>query len=364
LPFLEPVHTDILPGILEALLPWYRMESDERELPWRADVTPYHTWVSEIMLQQTRAAAVIPYYERFLSELPDIAALAACPEDDLMKLWQGLGYYSRARNLQKGAKLVCEEYGGKLPADYALLRKIPGIGSYTAGAIASIAFGLPQPAVDGNMLRVITRTLAWGSDVLAAKTKTALEQLLTPLYPSGRDAGDLNQAFMDLGATICLPHGEPHCSHCPLARLCLAHAQGTEQDYPKKKAKAKRRIEHLTILKLCAGRAFAIRKRPETGLLAGLWELPNLPGTLSRTDVQDVLEQHGLSAAKITALPPAKHIFSHVEWRMTAYAVQLETDSPQVAETPSDGLRFISPEQAAESYSIPSAFQYFLHEIE
>lgn len=363
MPFVEPIHFDILPDVLAALLPWYRMESEERELPWRADVSPYHTWVSEIMLQQTRAAAVIPYYERFLAVLPDIASLAACPEDELMKLWQGLGYYSRARNLQKGARLVCAEYGGKLPADYAKLQTIPGIGSYTAGAIASIAFGLPQPAVDGNMLRVLTRALAWSSDVLAAKTRTTLTRSLAPLYPAGHDAGDLNQAFMDLGATVCLPHGMPHCARCPLARLCLAHAQGTEQDYPKKKSKAKRRIETLTVLKLYAGRAFAIQKRPKKGLLAGLWELPHLPGTLSEPAVREELARRGLHAETIAPLPPAKHIFSHVEWHMTAYEVHLTTDALRLAEAPAGGLRFITPEQAAQKYSIPSAFQYFLHEI-
>lgn len=236
-------HADVLPAILPPLLDWYKHHAADRQLPWRENPAPYHVWVSEIMLQQTRASAVIPYYERFLSALPDIAALAHADDEMLMKLWQGLGYYSRARNLKKAAQKVLAEYDGELPQDYKALLALPGIGRYTAGAIGSIAWGRPWPAIDGNVLRVTFRVMACREDILAARTRTALEKALSPLYPAGRDAADLNQAFMDLGASVCLPNGKPHCSRCPLSRLCLAHAEGREQDFPVKTAAKARRIE-------------------------------------------------------------------------------------------------------------------------
>ena len=290
------------------------------------------------MLQQTRASAVIPYYTRFLEALPDIESLARCDDELLMKLWQGLGYYSRARNLKKAAGVICAAYGGQLPADFAALLDLPGIGRYTASAIGSIAFGLPLPAVDGNILRVTMRVLQ-----------------------CGEAAGALNQAFMDLGATICLPHGAPHCAACPLARLCLAHDAGSEQQLPVKSKKAKRRVEQKTVLLLHQGRALALTKRPDKGLLAGLWELPNLPGHLTQAEVEAWLAARGLHTLTIARLPDARHIFSHVEWQMQGWAVELASPDAMVAEDASP-LVWASPEELADTYSIPSAFQYFLHE--
>lgn len=354
-------HDEVLASITEPLLTWYEGQSTLRCLPWREEVTPYHTWLSEIMLQQTRASAVIPYYTRFLEALPDIESLARCDDELLMKLWQGLGYYSRARNLKKAAGVICQEYGGQLPADFAALLELPGIGRYTASAIGSIAFGLPLPAVDGNILRVTMRVLQCGEDIAQPAVRRAVEEALAPYYPSGQAAGALNQAFMDLGATICLPHGAPHCAVCPLARLCLAHDAGSEQQLPVKSKKAKRRVEQKTVLLLHQGRALALTKRPDKGLLAGLWELPNLPGHLTQEEVESWLAARGLHALTITRLPDARHIFSHVEWQMQGWAVELAAPATMVAEG-DDGFVWASPEELADAYSVPSAFQYFLHE--
>ncbi|SFT54561.1 A/G-specific DNA-adenine glycosylase [Selenomonas sp. GACV-9] len=351
-------HTDILPDLIKPLLTWYRRQANDRQLPWRLEPTPYHTWLSEIMLQQTRAATVIPYYERFLTALPDIAALAAVSDDTLMKLWQGLGYYSRARNLKKAAKVITAEYGGELPQEHKALLALPGIGRYTAGAIGSIAWGKPWPAVDGNVLRVITRVLACPEDIMAARTRTAIETALAPHYPSGTDASDLNQAFMDLGATICLPHGAPHCTNCPLKRLCLAHDTGHEQDFPVKTAAKSRRIEQHTILLLQQGDAFALQKRPATGLLAGLWEFPHLPRHQSQSDIETWLQQHDYQAVQIEPLPESKHIFSHVEWHMTGWKITLSDNNAKIAES-CQTFQWVSPAQIAATYSIPSAFSYY-----
>ncbi|SHK99787.1 A/G-specific DNA-adenine glycosylase [Selenomonas ruminantium] len=357
-------HTELIPDLLAILPDWYRRQADERELPWRSCPAPYHTWLSEIMLQQTRASAVIPYYERFLASLPDIESLAACDDDQLMKLWQGLGYYSRARNLKKAAIIICQEYSGQLPQDFTTLLSLPGIGRYTASAIGSIAFGQPWPAVDGNVLRVLSRVLASAADIAAPATKKALENALAPHYPSGTIAGELNQAFMDLGATICLPHGLPHCSCCPLARICLAHAEGLELELPRKSSTRQRRQEKHTVLLLRQGNAIALHQRETKGLLAGLWEFPNLPGKLTKKEVVDWLKENGLTVESIQALPPAKHIFSHIEWQLSGWLIKLPAaDTLTIQE---NHLPFVwaSSQQIAERFSLPSAFQYYFPYIQ
>lgn len=361
-----PSDVQVLEQITEPLLRWYHAQETDRQLPWREDPSPYHVWLSEIMLQQTRAAAVIPYYEAFLAALPTIGNLAACDDDRLMKLWQGLGYYSRARNLKKAAGVIMEQHDGQLPADFKALRALPGIGDYTAGAIASIAFGLPAPAVDGNVLRTVTRLLAWPADILAASTKKATAELLAPHYPTGHEAGALNQAFMDLGATICLPHGTPHCARCPLSRLCLSHAEGREEEFPHKKPKKERRKEKLTVFVLHQGPAIALRRRPDSGLLAGLWEFPHVDGHLKKAEALQLLQSKGYTIDCMVPMPAAKHIFSHIEWQMHGYEVWLSDRGDRVAESPADStrggqeLRWISLPDVHTSYSIPSAFQHFL----
>ncbi len=356
-------HTELIPALLQELPQWYRQQAEQRELPWRSSPTPYHTWLSEIMLQQTRAQAVIPYYERFLNALPDIQSLASCDEEQLMKLWQGLGYYSRGRNLKKAAVEIQQKYQGKLPADFDLLLALPGIGRYTASAIGSIAFGLPLPAVDGNVLRVLSRALASLADIAAPATKKALEEALAPHYPQGKIAGELNQAFMDLGATLCLPKGKPHCAHCPLKKLCLAHAEGIEQQLPCKSSPRQRRIEQRTVLLLTMQGRVALHQRPARGLLAGLWEFPNLSGKLVKEDVETWLKRQGYTWLNIRPLPAAKHIFSHIEWQLSGWQIKLASSSGSTVAEEAPPFVWATGQELAEKYSMPSAFQYYLAEI-
>ena len=305
------------------------------------------------------------YYLRFLDALPSVRDLADVDDDALMKLWQGLGYYSRARNLKRAAEVIVREHEGQLPNDFDALLALPGIGRYTASAISSFAYGQPRPAVDGNFLRVAARVTANPIDIAKDASKRALEAALAPSYPSGRDAGLLNEAFMNLGATICLPNGAPLCHTCPAARLCLAHEYGTEQNYPVKTALKARRKEKRTILLLACGDHIAIRKRPAKGLLAGLWEYPNVDGKLSRRAVRAHLAAEGFEVCTIVPLPPARHIFSHIEWELTGWAVTVtDTNEPplmaaeEIEGAPSP-LLWVQREELADKYSIPAAFGYF-----
>ena len=263
------------------LLPWFA--EHRRDLPWRRDREPYHVWLSEIMLQQTRVEAVRGYYLRFLERLPDIAALASAPEDVLLKLWEGLGYYSRVRNLQKAAQCVMEQHDGEFPQELSAIRALPGIGDYTAGAIASICFEAPTAAVDGNVLRVILRLTVCADSPADVRVRRRIGEELSAVYPAGH-CGDFTQALMELGATVCLPNGAPQCGACPLRALCEAHAQGTELQFPTKPPKKPRRIEQRTVFVLQCGDRLAVCKRPSHGLLAGLWQLPDVPGKLETAD--------------------------------------------------------------------------------
>ena len=305
------------------------------------------------MLQQTRVEAVKPYFERFVGELPGIRELAEAPEDRLLKLWEGLGYYNRVRNMQKAARILVEEYGGEMPRDFDAVLALPGIGSYTAGAITSIAFGLRRPAVDGNVLRVLSRLEKSYEDILKQSVRRRFEQELTEVIPEDR-AGDFNQSLIELGAIVCVPNGAPKCGECPLSKLCRAHEAGVELELPKKTPPAKRKCEDRTVLVLVSDNKAALHKRPEKGLLAGLYELPNLPGHLSREEVLAFVKEQGLSPIRIRKLPPAKHIFSHIEWHMAGYAVKVE--EPQEEGGARDSLFFVDREEMEKTYSIPSAF--------
>ena len=340
-----------LEEIVEPLLGWYA--ENARDLPWRREVTPYRVWISEIMLQQTRVEAVKGYFARFISALPGPAELAAVDERELLKLWEGLGYYSRARNLRKAARVIMETYGGELPASHEELLTLPGVGPYTAGAVASIAFGLPEPAVDGNVLRVLSRLTADNSDIADPAVKRAAERTVRGIIPAGR-AGAFNQALMELGATVCAPNGPPTCGRCPLAGLCAAHAAGNETAYPVKAAKKARRVEERTVLLLVRDELLALRRRPAKGLLAGLWELPNLPGALDGAGAVEVARTLGLAPLRVEPLGPAKHIFTHIEWHMTGYRVTVE--EAQAGE----GLEWIDPRGLREDYPLPSAFSAYL----
>lgn len=336
--------------IASPLLAWY--DSNRRTLPWREEPTPYRVWISEIMLQQTRVEAVKPYFQRFMEQLPDVEALAAAPEDALLKLWEGLGYYSRARNLQKAARQIMEDYGGQMPSDYDSLIKLKGIGSYTAGAIASIAFGQAVPAVDGNVLRVISRLLADDRDILNPAVKKTVEEDLLPVMPKDRP-GDFNQALMELGAVVCLPNGLPKCMECPWKSLCRANLDQTQTQYPKKSAKKPRKIEQRTILVIRDIYCVAIRKRPANGLLAGLYEFPSMEGHATREEVLAWLKQQGVHAVRIEKLPPSKHIFTHKEWHMTGFCVLVDELEPMKKDRK---LLFVEPKETEEKYPIPSAF--------
>ena len=342
--------------LIEPLLNWFAGHA--RVLPWREEPTPYRVWVSEIMLQQTRVEAVKPYFERFTKRLPDVEALAECPEDELLKLWEGLGYYNRVRNMQKAAVQVMEEHGGKLPADYEKLLKLKGIGSYTAGAIASIAYQIPVPAVDGNVFRILTRVSADDTDIMKPSFRSLLEKELREVMQGMEMPGAFNQALMELGATVCVPNGAPLCEQCPWNRLCLARKEGRIAELPvRTKAKA-RRIEKRTVLVIRDNDKVAIRKRPEKGLLAGLYELPNVEGRYSQDEIVHLVKDMQLSPIRVQKLENAKHIFSHIEWQMEGYAVLVEeagfdAEAEKMAE---NHLIFVDAEKSQENYAIPSAF--------
>lgn len=356
-----PVVLDSMDRIAGPLLSWY--DAGRRILPWREEPTPYHVWLSEIMLQQTRVEAVKPYYDRFLQVLPDIGSLAAVEEERLLKLWEGLGYYNRARNLKKAAGILVSEYGGEMPDDYEKIQALPGIGSYTAGAISSIAFGRPYPAVDGNVLRILARLRADDRDILNAKVKKSVEDELTDVMPADRP-GDFNQALMELGAMVCIPNGAPKCEECPWKELCLAREKGRTAEFPKKAQKKPRRIEEKTILVIQDAGRVALRKRPAKGLLAGMYEFPSLEGHCEETEVSAYLREIGLSPIRIRKLPPAKHVFTHREWHMTGYLIRVDELAVKGEGQKLQGFVFVEPEQTLTDYPIPSAFAAYAERVE
>ena len=339
--------------IPKPLLRWY--DENRRNLPWRDEPTAYRVWVSEIMLQQTRVEAVKPYFERFIKELPDIKALAEAEEETLLKLWEGLGYYNRVRNLQKAAVQIQEEYGGRMPSKYEELLKLKGIGSYTAGAIASIAYGEAVPAVDGNVLRVLSRIRRDGRLADDAKVKAAVEKDVREIIPADR-SGDFNQAMMEIGACVCIPNGEPLCGSCPLREICLAHQAGEEQLFPQKAVKKPRTVEERTVLIIRDENRAAIRKRTEKGLLAGMYEFPSMPGLCTAEEVTAYLARKGLKSLRVQALEDAKHIFSHREWHMKGYMVRVDELEPREAGREPEDWIYIEPRETEGKYPIPSAF--------
>ena len=338
-----------LPG---ALLPWYGRY--RRELPWRQDKDPYHIWVSEIMLQQTRVEAVKGYYVRFLEALPTVEALAAAEEERLYKLWEGLGYYSRVRNLKKAAQVIMEHYGGVFPREHAQVLALPGIGEYTAGAVCSIAFDLPTPAVDGNVLRLVSRLTDDPTPIDQPARKKQVQAELAAVYPSR--AGEFTQALMELGATLCGPNRAPDCDSCPCGSFCLGRKNGTAQALPVKSAKAGRRREEMTVLILGCDGQFALNKRQNRGLLAGLWEFPHVPGKLSIADAVKKVEELGLKVADIKRQVEKKHIFTHIEWDMNG--VYLEVSAPE------GSFAWMTARQIREEAALPTAFRQFWEETE
>ena len=338
------VELNDLPGLL---LPWYR--KNRRNLPWRSDRLPYHVWLSEIMLQQTRVEAVKGYYLRFLDALPDIPSLAQCDDELLHKLWEGLGYYSRVRNLKKAARIIMEQYAGIFPEQYADVLSLPGIGEYTAGAICSIAFNQPTPAVDGNVLRLVSRLADDPSPIDLPETKRRVSQLLSGIYPP--EAGEFTQALMELGATLCGPNWAPDCEHCPARGLCLGFRNGSAESLPVKSPKKPRKQEDRTLFILSCNDRFALEKRPDKGLLAGLWQFPNVAGKLDTQDALDTVSAFGLNPTDILREVEKSHIFTHIQWNMKG--IYLE-----VAET-GGSFHWFTTDEINTQAALPTAFRQF-----
>ncbi|MGI6238010.1 MAG: A/G-specific adenine glycosylase [Christensenellales bacterium] len=337
------------PAIAAILPEWF--EKHARPLPWRRDADPYRVWISEIMLQQTRVETVKGYYERFLAEAPDVYALAALDEARLLKLWEGLGYYSRARNLMRAAQMIVSEYGGAFPDSYDALLKLPGVGAYTAGAIASICFGLPTPAVDGNVLRVIARIAGVSEAIDLEKTKRMIADALSRIYPADQTS-EFTQGLIELGATVCLPNGQPKCENCPVAAMCFAYQNDAIAAFPVKSEKKKRRVEEMTVFMLRCGDALAIRKREKRGLLAGLWELPHAQGMLGEKQAWAVAEDWGASPITISSAGQKEHVFTHIEWRMTCYLIDCGARA--------EDFLWADEEEIAHRYALPTAFRKLL----
>ena len=330
-----------------ALLPWY--EKNKRDLPWRQDKDAYHVWLSEIMLQQTRVEAVKGYYVRFLEKLPTIETLASCDDDSLHKLWEGLGYYSRVRNLKKAAQVIVEQHEGCFPRAYEQVLALPGIGEYTAGAICSICFDQPTPAVDGNVLRVLSRILDDHMPIDLPAQKKKLQSLLAQIYP--RKAGDFTQALMELGATLCGPNREPECLLCPCRGFCRGAQNGTARTLPVKTPKKPRKEEDKTVLILFCQDRIGLCRRPEGGLLAGLWQFPDVSGMLEIAQVLETVRSMGMEPVDILRQTDKTHIFTHVRWNMRGVYLAVKQ--------PSDQLCWVSPSQLEGEYALPTAYRQF-----
>lgn len=340
----------------EKLVDWYN--TNKRQLPWRDTQDPYDVWISEIMLQQTRIEAVKPKYEQFKKELPNIDALANCEDDHLMYLWEGLGYYSRARNLKKCAILLRDEYASTLPQEYTTLLKLPGIGPYTAGAIASIAYGKPAPAVDGNVMRVIARLLEIRKDVRDVSFRKEIEETIMQVFSNGSKKEfitSFNQGLMELGEVICIPKGQIKCTTCPWNTNCMAYAHHTVEQIPYRSPLARRKIIQKTLLIIRDGDQFLIHKRPNEGLLAGLYEFIGIDKQMNAKEIIQFLEENQMHPLHIKKLPNSKHIFTHLEWHMQAYEIQIA----QIESFQQDDYMLLNKKDLAHR-AIPSAFKTYI----
>ena len=343
----EVFEYSLLPG---AILSWY--DENKRDLPWRKDRDPYHIWLSEIMLQQTRVEAVKGYYNRFLKSLPTIEALSKADDEQLHKLWEGLGYYGRVRNLKKAAIRIMEQHGGVFPREYSEVLSLPGIGPYTAGAICSIAFNQPTPAVDGNVLRLMTRLCDDNSNIDDPVTKRRITDMLRELYPES--AGDFTQALMELGATVCGPNTDPDCMRCPCQTFCKGYRNGTAPSLPVRNIKKQRKVEKKTVLILSCDGYYALCKRPDTGLLASMWQFPELPGWFALNDILAEMERIGAFVSNIDRQVERKHIFTHIEWHMRGFYMELREKLPQYT--------WMTKQQIIDDVALPTAFRLFFDE--
>lgn len=350
---VQKPHITLLQKLPAALLPWY--QTHKRVLPWRENTDPYRIWVSEIMLQQTRVDTVIPYYLRFLKELPTIESLANAEEEKLLKLWEGLGYYSRVRNMQRAARQICQDFGGVFPSNPKEVGTLVGIGPYTVGAICSIAFEAATPAVDGNVLRVISRIDENSSNIAETAYKKAVTEALQQVYPEPGRRGDFTQSLMELGATVCLPNGAPKCLDCPAKEFCKANQHGSWQQYPVLAKKPQRKVQHMAVFLLLCEDCIAVCKRNETGLLAGMWQLPNTPQKAGEKTVSAWLEKHKIIEKPIGKPKVAKHVFTHIEWQMNCYTLHCKTKYSD--------FYWASRAELGSSVAMPSAFKKLLKEI-
>ncbi len=340
---MDPIFTQ-LP---QALLPWYELH--KRELPWRKSQEPYGVWLSEIMLQQTRVEAVKGYYTRFLTALPTVEALAGADDALLLKLWEGLGYYSRVRNLKKAAQVILSEYHGEFPREYEKILALPGIGPYTAGAISSIAFHMPRAAVDGNVLRVVSRLTADDTPIDLPAYKAQVQRQLEAVYPP--QAGDFTQALMELGATICGPNREPDCESCPCKGFCRGYSSGVAAELPKKQPKKSRRREDRTVFILeCQGR-YALQRRPDQGLLAGLWQFPDVPGKLELQAALEHLQSRGIRVRQVWRMLEKTHVFTHIQWDMVGFYLEVSEAA--------EGFTWLTAQQIEDSAALPTAYRQF-----
>ena len=341
---------EILAQLPALLLPWYR--TNRRELPWRSDRQPYHIWLSEIMLQQTRVEAVKGYYSRFLEILPSVEQLALCDDEVLYKLWEGLGYYSRVRNLKKAAQVIMTRHGGVFPTAYDDVLALPGIGAYTAGAICSIAYDAPTPAVDGNVLRLVSRLTGDPTPIDLPAVKEDIRRQLAAVYPGA--AGDFTQALMELGATLCGPNRPPECESCPCRDICAGFAAGTAASLPVKSPKREKKQEKMTVFILSCDGRYALEKRPGAGLLAGLWQFPNTEGHLETAQALAFLEQEGIRPRELKYQVRRTHIFTHIKWDMLG--LYLETVEP------SGPYSWFTADQIQSHAALPTAFRQFWEE--
>jgi len=338
------------PVISDILLLWYN--DNARCLPWRDNPSPYRVWISEIMLQQTRVETVIPYFKRFIKELPNVQMLANADEQILLKLWEGLGYYHRVKNLKATACTIVQDYNGIIPSDFEQLIKLPGIGRYSAGAIASIAYGVRIPAIDGNVLRVMARITANDSDISQKEVKNYIEKIVAEILPAGH-ISEFNQALMELGATICLPNGAPKCEICPAHNTCKSCELGLTAQLPVKTKRKPRRIEERSVFLIFSNGKFAIRRRAAGGLLPLLWEYPNANGSLTAEECETVLQNWNIDFSKMKTLKNAKHVFTHIEWQMKGYLVYAKSYRS------TDDIIWVTPEEIASRYALPSAFHAY-----
>ncbi len=338
----------------QGLAEWFAVNG--RDLPWRASRTPYKVLVSETMLQQTRIEAVLKYWKRFMEAFPTLTALAEAPDDQVMKLWEGLGYYSRARNLKRAAEICAEKYGGRLPGSFAELKKLPGLGSYSAGAVASLCWEEPVPAVDGNVLRVLARFFGDARDVRLPEVRKDAEEVIRAVLEGGGVPVSLfNEGLMELGETLCGPKGKPRCEACLLRVSCAAHAAGTEETLPCRSANRARSIEEKTVWVFICGGRIGLEKRPDQGMLRGLYGFPMTEGQTVEEDAANAVSARGIAPLSICPLGEAKHVFTHREWQMTGYLTETEE--------PVTGLTYVTDEEVDSAYALPSAFRYYLDAV-